>query len=76
MSGAALLESSLLIVDDNEDNRYTLMRRLQREGYRNLTAATDGQQALDLLHSRSFDLVLLDVMMPGLNGYEVLERMR
>jgi sigma-B regulation protein RsbU (phosphoserine phosphatase) len=69
-------ERALLIVDDNEDNRYTLTRRLQREGYTNLTSATDGQQALDLLKSRAFDLVLLDVMMPGLNGYEVLERMR
>ncbi len=68
--------SALLIVDDNEDNRYTLTRRLQREGYENLTTATDGQQALDLLQSRPFDLLLLDVMMPGLNGYEVLERMR
>jgi sigma-B regulation protein RsbU (phosphoserine phosphatase) len=69
-------ESALLIVDDNEDNRYTLTRRLQREGYQNLTSAADGQQALDLLQSRPFDLVLLDVMMPGLNGYQVLERMR
>lgn len=68
--------SALLIVDDNEDNRYTLMRRLQREGYENLTTATDGQQALELLARQRFDLVLLDVMMPGLNGYEVLERMR
>lgn len=72
MSAAA---GALLIVDDNEDNRYTLTRRLQREGYENLTTATDGQQALDLLQSRPFDLVLLDVMMPGLNGYEVLQRM-
>jgi sigma-B regulation protein RsbU (phosphoserine phosphatase) len=72
----SLAPSALLIVDDNEDNRYTLTRRLQREGYTNLTSATDGQQALDLLKSRPFDLVLLDVMMPGLNGYEVLERMR
>jgi phosphoserine phosphatase RsbU/P len=68
-------KSALLIVDDNEDNRYTLTRRLNREGYENLTPAADGQQALDLLQSRSFDLVLLDVMMPGLNGYEVLGRM-
>ncbi len=68
--------SALLIVDDNEDNRYTLTRRLQREGYENLTTANDGQQALDLLQSRPFDLLLLDVMMQGLNGYEVLERMR
>lgn len=73
MSAAA---PALLIVDDNEDNRYTLSRRLQREGYQNLTAATEGQEALDVLQSRPFDLVLLDVMMPGLNGYEVLERMR
>ncbi len=71
----SLATSALLVVDDNEDNRYTLTRRLQREGYENLTVAADGQQALDLLKSRSFDLVLLDVMMPGLNGYEVLERM-
>jgi sigma-B regulation protein RsbU (phosphoserine phosphatase) len=68
--------SALLIVDDNEDNRYTLTRRLQREGYGNLTTANDGQQALDLLQTRPFDLLLLDVMMQGLNGYEVLERMR
>jgi CheY-like chemotaxis protein len=40
-------DHALLIVDDNEDNRYTLTRRLQREGYTNLTAAVDGQQALD-----------------------------
>ena len=69
-------KSALLIVDDNEDNRYTLTRRLQREGYENLTTAADGQQALELLGKQRFDLVLLDVMMPGLNGYEVLERMR
>jgi sigma-B regulation protein RsbU (phosphoserine phosphatase) len=67
---------ALLVVDDNEDNRYTLTRRLQREGYTDLTAAVDGGQALDLLARRRFDLVLLDVMMPVLNGYEVLERMR
>ena len=68
--------AALLLVDDNEDNRYTLTRRLQREGYANLTSAIDGRQALELLGAQSFDLVLLDVMMPDLNGYEVLERMR
>jgi phosphoserine phosphatase RsbU/P len=70
------LAGALLIVDDNEDNRYTLTRRLQREGYTDLTPAADGEQALELLGTRSFDLVLLDVMMPGLDGYQVLERMR
>jgi phosphoserine phosphatase RsbU/P len=68
--------SALLVVDDNEDNRYTLTRRLTREGYTNLTMATNGREALDLLQSKPFDLVLLDIMMPDMNGYEVLERMK
>ena len=67
---------ALLVVDDNEDNRYTLTRRLTREGYRNLTTATNGREALDLLQSKAFDLILLDIMMPDMNGYEVLERMK
>jgi sigma-B regulation protein RsbU (phosphoserine phosphatase) len=68
--------SAVLVVDDNEDNRYTLVRRLKREGYEDLTVAESGERALDLLAQRTIDLVLLDVMMPGLNGYQVLERMR
>jgi sigma-B regulation protein RsbU (phosphoserine phosphatase) len=67
---------ALLVVDDNDDNRYTLTRRLSREGYTNLTTATNGREALDLLQSKPFDLVLLDIMMPDMNGYEVLERMK
>ena len=67
---------ALLVVDDNEDNRYTLTRRLDKEGYRNLSTANDGRAALDLLNARPFDLVLLDIMMPELNGYEVLEQMK
>ena len=64
---------ALLVVDDNEDNRYTLTRRLKREGYTNLTTANDGREALDALAKQPFDLVLLDIMMPVMNGYEVLE---
>lgn len=67
---------ALLVVDDNEDNRYTLVQRLRRLRYTNVTTAVDGRQALERLQEREFDLVLLDVMMPELNGYEVLERMR
>jgi len=70
------LDASLLIVDDNEDNRYTLTRRLNREGYKDLTIATNGREALDKLKARPFDLVLLDIMMPDINGYEVLEQMK
>ena len=68
--------AALLVVDDNEDNRYTLTRRLNREGYKNLTTATNGREALERLTAQPFDLVLLDVMMPDMNGYEVLEHVK
>ena len=71
-----LAAAALLVVDDNEDNRYTLTRRLAREGYVNVTTANDGRQALDLLRTQRFDLVLLDIMMPELNGYQVLEHLK
>lgn len=67
---------TLLVVDDNEDNRYTLTTRLKRQGYTEVTTAVNGRQALDLLRRRSFDLVLLDIMMPELNGYQVLEQLK
>jgi phosphoserine phosphatase RsbU/P len=66
----------LLVVDDNEDNRYTLTMRLQLEGYEDITAADDGESALELLRTQDFDLVLLDVMMPKIDGYQVLQRLR
>lgn len=66
---------SLLVVDDSEPNRDALCRRLQRRGYV-VTAAKEGNQALALLAEQRFDLVLLDVMMPGLNGLEVLQIIR
>jgi adenylate cyclase len=69
-------DATLLVVDDNEDNRYALTRRLAREGYPNVAVAVDGRQALELLSSKPFDLVLLDIMMPNINGYEVLEKMK
>ena len=69
-------EWALLVVDDNEDNRYTLTRRLARQGYTSVATVNDGHQALELLRSRPFDLVLLDIMMPGLNGYQVLEHLK
>ena len=67
---------ALLVVDDSEDNRYTLTRLLAREGYKDVTTADDGRAALARLRERAFDLVLLDIMMPEMNGYEVLEAVR
>jgi DNA-binding response OmpR family regulator len=69
-------EPALLVVDDNDDNRYTLTQRLKRHGYANVATAKDGREALDLLRTRPFDLVLLDIMMPELNGYELLEQLK
>src|SRR3954449_11434349 len=67
--------SSLLIVDDEELNREGLARRLQRHGYQ-VTGAKSGREAIELLGGRRFDLVLLDIMMPGMNGLEVLKFLR
>jgi class 3 adenylate cyclase len=67
---------ALLVVDDDENNRYTLTQRLRRQGYADVTTAQNGREALDLLRSRAFDLVLLDIMMPELNGYQVLEQLK
>ena len=69
-------EAALLVVDDIDDNRFALTRRLARQGYLNVTTATNGRQALELLNSQAFDLVLLDIMMPDVNGYEVLATMK
>jgi class 3 adenylate cyclase len=65
----------ILVVDDSETNRDILARRLARDGYK-VECAADGAQALEAVGRRKFDLVLLDIMMPGLNGYQVLERLK
>lgn len=67
--------SSLLIVDDNEMNRDMLARRLEREGY-HTEVAQDGQHALNNIVEKRFDLVLLDIMMPVLDGMTVLRMLR
>ena len=65
----------ILIVDDLEDNRAVLERRLRRQGH-SVESAAGGRAALERLARERFDLVLLDVMMPDLDGLAVLERMK
>src|SRR5262245_44397906 len=65
----------ILVVDDNEMNRDMLSRRLAAKGYP-VTVAEDGHAALRLVDEQAFEAVLLDVMMPGLSGFEVLTRLR
>ena len=67
---------AILVVDDNDDNRYTLTRRLKREGYTNVAVAENGREALETIAQRRFDLVLLDIMMPEMDGYQVLEHLK
>jgi serine phosphatase RsbU (regulator of sigma subunit) len=67
--------STILVVDDNERNRDLLSRRLTRDGH-TVIVAEHGRAALDRLAEQPFDLVLLDIMMPELTGYEVLEIMK
>jgi two-component system NtrC family sensor kinase len=65
----------VLIVDDNGTNRNMLSRRLVRQGY-HAEQARNGSEALDRLAQETFDLVLLDIVMPVMDGFEVLERMK
>jgi signal transduction histidine kinase len=65
----------ILVVDDNAANREVLARRLEREGHR-VQQVAGGQEALDLLGRQPIDLVLLDVMMPEMDGYEVLQQLK
>jgi phosphoserine phosphatase RsbU/P len=62
----------ILVVDDNDDNRYTLTLYLDLEGYSDFVTAQDGEEAIACLQEGDFDLVLLDVMMPKVDGYQVL----
>ena len=66
----------ILVVDDNEDNRYTLHRRLKKDGYSEISLANGGQEALDIVYEESFDLILLDLMMPDISGLEVLQQVK
>jgi adenylate cyclase len=67
--------ASVLVVDDDPVTRQMLSGTLEERGHR-VTTADDGRRGLDLVRSERFDVVLLDVLMPHLNGYDVLEHMK
>ena len=71
----AMRSSAILVVDDNASNRDVLARRLTREGHKVVTAA-NGASALDLVARQDFDLILLDLIMPEMSGFEVLRRLK
>jgi class 3 adenylate cyclase len=66
--------SHILVVDDNKMNRLLLARGLEQQGHR-VSFAENGRRAMEMLHAGGFDLVLLDVLMPEMDGYEVLSEL-
>ena len=69
------LPAKVLVVDDNPEIRDIIHVLLEGEGIR-VTEAADGASALHFLEKDSFDLIILDIMMPGLNGYETCQKIR
>jgi CheY-like chemotaxis protein len=67
--------SSVLVVDDNEMNRDMLCSLLEAIGHK-ASVAENGRLGLEMIKAKPYDLVLLDVMMPEMNGYQVLEHMK
>jgi len=65
----------LLVVDDNRLNRMKLAHSLQQEGH-GFAVAENGRQAMEMLRTEPFDVVLLDIIMPEMDGYQVLEEMK
>ncbi len=74
-TAAGATQSWILVVDDNEMNCDLLSRPLKQQGY-GVVSAASGAQALDVMRARAFDLVLLDVLMPDMNGYAVLQQLK
>jgi class 3 adenylate cyclase len=74
-ASAAAHASRILVVDDNAANRDVLERRLTREGHQ-VVSAVDGATALELVVAQEFDLILLDLIMPEMSGFEVLRRLK
>lgn len=68
--------AAILIVDDDEINRSVLQTRFKRVGFEELATAGSGKEALEIAQQRRPDIVLLDVMMPEMNGFEVTQQLR
>lgn len=66
---------TVLIVEDNEQNRYLLTFLLEQNGFR-VVSAVDGASALELVPALKPDLILLDIQLPGMDGYEVAAALR
>lgn len=73
-AGLCAQPGNLLVVDDSPDARELLRELLKAHGNHQVAEAASGAEALDMMADNAFDIVLLDILMPGLNGFEVLQR--
>jgi len=76
MINSALLNANILVVDDQEANIDILVGLLELEGYTNVKSTTDSREVQSIFESFHPDLILLDLMMPYLNGFEVMEYLK
>jgi DNA-binding response OmpR family regulator len=67
------MKKRLLVADDEKNLRLLYQTELEDEGYE-VTVAADAQEVLDHLKTQSFDLIILDIQMPGMNGIELMEK--
>lgn len=70
------LDSKILVVDDMKGIRLWLVKTLKAIGYQNITEATNGQEALDLVNQNSYDLIFLDIVMPVMTGIEFMKHLQ
>jgi adenylate cyclase len=68
-------EATLLVVDDGDSNRDLLKRRLDKQGFK-VDVAENGRKALQMIREKTYDLILLDILMPEMNGYQVLAELK
>lgn len=73
---ADILQAKILVVDDDRDSAMTLAMTLQHAGYANVTASSDSKGVRELHRQNNYDLILLDLQMPGMDGFQVMEGLK
>ena len=68
------MKKRLLVADDEKNLRLLYQTELEHEGY-HVTVASDAQEVLEILKTQQFDLIILDILMPGMNGIELMEKL-
>jgi PleD family two-component response regulator len=76
VSAADILDASILIVDDQEANVRLLERMLRGAGYVSITSTMDPNEVCELHRENRYDLILLDLLMPGMDGFQVMEGLK